>query len=139
MPKIVLNKSSYPFKLSQLAILRYLELKSIKPFFYIHSTSKRCYVQTSKAMFLNGDMLITCVHIALKNFGKETQILETFDTNDIARSDKILIQVVQELKDKAHYYSNQNFQIVTIPAKFKYRIVRVIEEGECAINSEQIW
>lgn len=123
MKKVVINNCHGGFGLSELAIQRYAELSGFNVYFYCtdfengdRDTVKRWNPKHS-----------TLTTYAIKqDLGETTtsEILnkaEWFHDRDLDRSDPILIQVIEELRDKANGFC-ASLKIVEIPDDIDYEI-----------------
>lgn len=107
MTKIVYNSCYGGFGLSSKAVMRYAELKGIK--LYLHD-ERFCSIYTTIPQD-EWDKLPTTL---AKN-------LACFSERDIDRSDKILVQVIEELKEEANG-EYADLRIVSLKKGTAYRI-----------------
>ncbi len=125
--KIVINRCWGGFGLSHEAVMRYAEIKGMALYPWIDAICKKVYKE--KATFDNPSVLI---HYTTVSEGKYQEITAKeqgkpigsgrfdksnsvyFSARDIERTDPILIQVVNELSDKANG-CHAELEIIEIP------------------------
>ena len=128
--KIVINDKFGGFSLSHQGVMRYAEIKGIKLYPYIDDISKKVY--PDKATLDNPSILIHYVTVPTneyekvhakdkgnRNYSKSNEL--HFSAGDIERNDPFLIQVVEELKDKANGQCAQ-LKIIEIPDDIEWEI-----------------
>ncbi len=122
--KIVLNKCYGGFGLSMKATQRYAELKGFKIYFY---KQIKYALSDGKAEYERIDNLNEkppLSHSVKKDFGKTIDKLNDkyyFSTHELKRDDEMLVQVVEELGDKANG-EHAKLEIVEIPTSIEWEI-----------------
>ena len=120
--KIVINTSYGGFGLSKKAILKYLELCEITPYFYKRdpdaSPTKSFYIKITIEEYLNNNKLFNLI-ILKKDFGDRVlwtreMNADFFSDDDIKRTDPNLIKVIELLGQQANG-KFANLKIVEIP------------------------
>lgn len=125
--KIVINDTYGGFRLSPLAIKEYLKLKGKESYFYDMQIQDGNVVYTKKDNLTGKELFLDCF---TKDFGsrfKSKDITTTeyklysFAERDIDRTDKDLIRVVEQLKEKANTICSK-LKIVEIPDDVDWEI-----------------
>jgi len=126
--KIVINNSYGGFGLSKKAILKYLELCEITPYFYKRDsdTPRSFYAKITSEEYLNNNRLRKSVIILKKDLGDnflwEPEInKQYFSDDDIERTDENLIKVIELLGQQANG-KFASLKIVEIPEDVDWEI-----------------
>jgi hypothetical protein len=118
--KIVINACFGGFGLSYVAVMRYAELKGIKLYAYLDDITKRIY--GDRAVIGNDELIHHYATKKLKDGYNDAELNDNyFSDYDIPRNDPVLIQVVEEMGEKASGWSAQ-LKIVEIPDGLDWEI-----------------
>lgn len=134
--KLVINRCYGGFGLSLLAIQRYCELIGKEAHFYQQEGWEDLAKKTDVE---NGGLMVHCVHY---DYGDTVDINAVpddafFDKNIIPRNDPILIQVVEELGDKANRFSSK-LKVVEIPDDVEWEI-KEYDGAEWISEKHRVW
>jgi hypothetical protein len=134
--KLVINRCYGGFGLSLLAIQRYCELIGKGAHFYQQEGWEDLAKKTDVE---NGGLMVHCVH---HDYGDTVDINAVpddafFDKNIIPRNDPILIQVVEELGDKANRFGSK-LKVVEIPDDVEWQIEEY-DGAEWISEKHRVW
>jgi hypothetical protein len=122
MTKIVYNACHGGFGLSHKAIMRYAELKGITLYAgneYAVDLNHDSTINTYTTVPYDEFLLIYEECRKKRNYARSNALM--FRVRDIARTDPVLVQVVEELGDEASD-KHAELEIVELPAGTRYRI-----------------
>lgn len=139
--EIVINKEYGGFKLSLIAIEKYLKLKGKEAHFYKMEfiNGKRTYRKTNKEE-------VIFLYCFTKNFGKKFKDEDisneewdkySFDSSDVARNDKDLVNVVKELGEKANTRFS-SLKVIQIPNNVEW-IIEEYDGLEWVAEKHKTW
>lgn len=141
--KIVINNCFGGFSLSYQAVMRYAEIKGFRLWAWLDDITKKVYGQGIKP----SDNARLCVHYSrapttteqeYKKYNKKHPNNDAyFSDRDIERNDPILIQVVEELGEKANG-SCAKLKIVEIPDNVDWEIAEY-DGNEHIAEKHQTW
>lgn len=124
--RVVINSCYGGFGLSHQGVMRYAEIKGIKLYPWIDDIVKKVY--GDRAKIENADSVGFCVHYCTKPIKDETQYEAGKEKDEIywsdrnlERNDPALIQLVNELKEKANG-NCAKLEIIEIPDGVEYEI-----------------
>ena len=126
MQKIVINPNLGGFALSHAAVMRYAELAGILLYPYIIDSYRKIYKDVFKTEVMIEDIgeieksvSISCSYSL--NDPESEEDRENFYDFDIERNDPALVQVVKEMANDAHRYSDE-LKIIKIPDGVEWEI-----------------
>ena len=126
--KVVINKCFGGFRLSNLALKRYVELKGLTPYFYEEDYSNKKFIKTSYDN--KREFLTYCISEDLGDVIEHEKFWEWQEQNEekyfcnynIKRNDKDLIKVVEELGCEKSSGDCASLKVVEIPDGISWEI-----------------
>ena len=136
--KIVINRCFGGFGLSHKAILRYAEIKGFKLYYEEPKYSFTSYYKVPKKQY---DEMSNRCYKEDGNYKRINELDWYFSSNDLARDDTILIQVVEELGKEANGQC-ADLSIIEIPSDVEWEIdeydgmEKIVESGRREWNQK---
>lgn len=139
MKEVVINSCFGGFGLSPKAVMEYAKLSGFNVYPYVTDYGSGDYNKTTR--WNNGDNDM-CIYWLKEDIGdnpssEKLNNAEWFHEHEIQRDDKILIQVVRKLKDKANGICAL-LNIVEIPDDVEYQIEEY-DGNEHIAEKHRIW